>query len=209
MYKTCFKRFFDVTASCLLLIMLFPLFLLIGLLVRIFLGSPVIFKQIRPGLNEKPFYLYKFRTMRDQYDSNNHLLDDDKRLTKFGILLRSLSLDELPELLNILKNDMSLVGPRPLLMEYLPFYSEEQRLRHSVKPGITGWAQVNGRNLLSWDKKFELDVWYVKNYSFSLDIKILFLTLIKIIKRDDINAVGCATMSRFDLEVKRIKKEIS
>jgi len=200
MYYQWSKRFFDVSATIIFILLFSPIIMLLCVLVRIFLGSPVIFTQFRPGLHEKPFKLYKFRTMTDACDAQGRLLDDAKRLTRFGKLLRSLSLDELPELINVLKGEMSLVGPRPLLMEYLPHYSTEQRLRHSVKPGITGWAQVNGRNSLSWNKKFEIDIWYVKHASMTLDIKILLLTIYKIIKREGITAEGQATMTRFDLE---------
>lgn len=192
------KRIIDFVLASVLLILLSPVFIVLCILVRIFLGSPILFTQIRPGLNEKPFHLIKFRTMRDARDNRGNLLSDEARLTKFGKLLRSLSLDELPELINVIKGEMSLIGPRPLLMEYLPHYSSEQRLRHTVRPGITGWAQINGRNLLSWEKKFTLDVWYVNHYSFRLDIKIIFMTLIKMFKREGINAVGQATMTRFD-----------
>jgi lipopolysaccharide/colanic/teichoic acid biosynthesis glycosyltransferase len=203
MYRRCLKRIFDVCIAFVFLLLSFPLLLLLCLMVRIFLGSPIVFKQKRPGLNEKLFILYKFKTMRDIRDRNGSMLEDKSRLTKFGKILRSLSLDELPELINVLKGDMSLVGPRPLLSEYLPYYTDKQRLRHTVRPGITGWAQVNGRNHLTWEKKFEHDVWYVKNYSLLCDIKIIFLTFIKIFKREGINAVGQATMSRFDLECKK------
>ncbi len=183
-----------------LLVILSPFLLLLCVLVYLFLGSPIIFKQQRPGLHEKPFFLYKFRTMLDAKDSNGNLLSDAERLTRFGRLLRMLSLDELPELINILKGEMSLVGPRPLLMEYLPYYSCRERLRHSVRPGITGWAQINGRNTLTWKKKFELDVWYVEHLSFRLDMEIIFKTIIKTINREGITAVGHATMTRFDKE---------
>lgn len=203
MYCKWSKRFFDIFAASLLLIFFLPIFVIVFFLVRIFLGTPVIFTQVRPGKDEKPFYLYKFRTMRDSRNSRGELLSDAERLTKFGKRLRSLSLDELPELINVLKGEMSLVGPRPLLMEYLPHYSEEQKLRHQVRPGITGWAQINGRNSLSWEKKFELDVWYVNHCSFILDLKIILLTVIKIFTREGINAVGQATMTRFDLESKK------
>lgn len=196
------KRIFDFIAASIILILLSPIILLLSFLVRFFIGSPIIFRQLRPGLNEKPFYLYKFRTMLDTKDKQGCLLSDDKRLTKFGTLLRSLSLDELPEFINVLRGEMSLVGPRPLLIEYLPFYTPQQRLRHNVRPGITGWAQINGRNTLNWEEKFEFDVWYIKHSSFALDIKIILLTLIKIIKREGINAKGHATMTRFDLESK-------
>ncbi len=202
MYCNWGKRLFDVIFASLFLLLLSPILFIISILVRLFLGSPILFIQLRPGLNEKPFYLYKFRTMRDMRDKKNISLSDEQRLTKFGRFLRSLSLDELPELLNVIKGEMSFVGPRPLLMEYLAHYSAEQRLRHTVKPGITGWAQINGRNTVSWGKKFELDVWYVKHYSFLLDLKIIFKTVGKIIKREGIHADGSATMTRFDLESK-------
>lgn len=203
MYCQCFKRIFDFIVASILLLLLAPLFLFLFILVRIYLGSPVFFKQQRPGLNEKPFCLFKFRTMLDKFDKDGHPLSDAQRLTPFGSLLRSLSVDELPELINIIKGEMSLVGPRPLLMEYLPYYSSEQKKRHKLRPGITGWAQINGRNSLSWNDKFDLDQWYVKNCSFSLDCKIIFLTIIKIIRREGISAAGEATMTRFDLEVKQ------
>lgn len=202
MYCKFLKNVFDVTVASLLLIIFFPLLLFMYVLIYFFLGSPVFFKQTRPGLNAKPFNIYKFRTMLDIKNKNGVLLSDEERLTKFGKLLRSSSLDELPELLNVIKGDMSLVGPRPLLMEYLPYYSKMQQKRHDLKPGMTGWAQINGRNAISWEKKFELDVWYVTHCSFMLDIKILLLTFIKIIKREGINAKDHATMSRFDLESK-------
>lgn len=202
MYYEWSKRIFDFIVASITLFFIFPLMILLCLLIRIFLGSPIFFRQLRPGMHEKPFYLYKFRTMRDTRDKQGNLLSDKERLTKFGKLLRSLSLDELPELINVLKGEMSLVGPRPLLMEYLPYYSKQQQLRHTVKPGLTGWAQINGRNAVSWEKKFELDVWYVTHRSFMLDLKIIFMTFIKIIKREGIHAVGQATMTRFDLEVK-------
>ena len=171
--------------------------LFLALKVRKELGSPVLFKQPRPGLNGKVFYLSKLRSMKDAYDESGQPLPDAERLTEFGRKLRSSSLDELTSLWNVFKGDMSLVGPRPLLVEYLPLYNERQALRHNVRPGITGWAQVNGRNNLSWQEKFELDVWYVENQSFWLDIKILFLTVYKVVKRSDINADGEATMSKF------------
>lgn len=177
------KRCMDILLSTFLLIIFSPIMLLIAILVYINLGSPVIFKQLRPGLHGKPFYIYKFRTMKDLRDENGNLLPDEQRLTRFGAFLRSTSLDELPELINVLKGDMSLVGPRPLLMEYLPFYTEREKLRHSVKPGITGWAQINGRNLLSWNERLEMDVWYVENWSILLDIKILFLTVIAVLNK--------------------------
>ncbi len=191
------KRSFDFVASLLLLILLSPLFALLCVLVRISIGKPVFFRQVRPGLGEKPFILYKFRTMKDLYDGDGHLLPDEERVTRLGYFLRSTSLDELPELFNVLKGDMSFVGPRPLLMEYLPLYSERQRRRHEVRPGITGWAQVNGRNLLDWDKKFEMDVWYVENQSLLLDLKIMLKTVMVILKREGISAEGKATVPPF------------
>jgi len=201
MYCQFVKRIFDFILAIFLLILLLPILFIIGLLVRLNLGSPILFKQMRPGQHEKKFLLFKFRTMLDACDHQGNPLDDAKRLTRFGKILRSLSLDELPALLNVMKGEMSFVGPRPLLVDYLPYYSAKQKKRHAVKPGITGWAQVNGRNSLSWKNKFELDVWYVENCSFLLDCKIILLTFAKIIKREGINAEGQATMSRFDLEV--------
>lgn len=191
------KRFFDVVVSLVGGLALFPLMVLVVLLVSCRLGRPVFFLQERPGLNGIPFLMIKFRTMSDARDTNGELLPDVDRLTSLGRFLRSTSLDELPELWNVLKGDMSLVGPRPLLVEYLPLYSERQSRRHDVRPGVTGWAQVNGRNALSWEEKFELDVWYVENHSLWLDIKILFLTVWKVVKRDDISQQGEATMTRF------------
>lgn len=197
MIKNFIKRLFDIIASSIALVLFSPIYLFVAYKVKKNLGSPVLFKQIRPGLNGKPFEMIKFRTMRDAIDKNGEPLPDAERLTPFGKMLRSTSLDELPELWNVLKGDMSLVGPRPLLMEYLPLYNEEQAKRHNVKPGITGYAQVNGRNAISWEQKFELDTWYVENQSFWLDIKILFKTVLKVIKKDDISAVGEATVSKF------------
>jgi len=191
------KRAFDLIVSLLALITLWPLVLLVALFIRIKLGSPLLFRQTRPGLHGKPFKMLKFRSMLDATDKEGNPLPDEMRLTRFGRILRSTSLDELPGLLNVLKGDMSLVGPRPLLMEYLPLYSPEQARRHEVRPGITGWAQVNGRNALSWEDKFKLDVWYVDNRSFWLDIKILFLTVKKVFVREGISAAGEATMSKF------------
>jgi len=172
MYRKYFKRPLDFILSLIAIIVLSPVFIIIAILVRIKLGSPVIFKQDRPGLNEKIFTMYKFRTMTDERDENGELLPDSKRLTKFGRMLRSTSLDELPELFNILKGDMSFVGPRPLLVEYLPLYNEQQRRRHEVRPGLTGYAQVNGRNAISWEEKFKYDLEYVEKISFLLDLKI-------------------------------------
>lgn len=191
------KRLIDLIVSGLALALLAPVFLLLGLLIRLKLGSPVLFRQTRPGMNGQPFTMVKFRTMRNAADHHGAPLPDSERLTPFGRLLRSTSLDELPELWNVLKGDMSLVGPRPLLMEYLPLYSQEQQRRHEVRPGITGWAQVNGRNALSWEDKFKLDVWYVDNRTILLDLKILFLTVKKVFVREGISAAGEATMPRF------------
>ncbi|WP_424255502.1 sugar transferase [Desulfoprunum sp.] len=174
-----------------------PLLLCLAVLVRVKLGTPILFSQTRPGLHGKPFTLYKFRTMTDGRNASGNLLPDAQRLTGFGRFLRSTSLDELPELINVLRGEMSLVGPRPLLMEYLPLYSPEQARRHEVRPGLTGWAQINGRNALSWEEKFKLDVWYVDNQSLWLDMKIIFLTVWKVFRRDGISAEGEATMPRF------------
>jgi sugar transferase EpsL len=191
------KRIMDVLISLGGLILLSPIILIVGILVKFKLGSPVLFKQKRPGFHGVPFYLYKFRSMNDHRDVNGKLLPDYQRLTPFGQLLRKYSLDELPQLFNVLKGEISLVGPRPLLMEYLPLYTEEQSKRHLVKPGITGWAQINGRNAISWEEKFELDVWYVNNRTLFLDIKILWLTVVKVINSKDISQVGHVTMVRF------------
>ncbi|MBS4197571.1 sugar transferase [Lederbergia citri] len=191
------KRLLDFLSSLLLLIISFPLMVCIGLLVRVKLGSPIFFKQQRPGLYGKPFYLYKFRTMTDDRDQWGDLYPDEIRLTSFGRFLRKYSLDELPQLINVVKGDLSLVGPRPLLMEYLPLYTEEQEKRHLVKPGITGWAQVNGRNAISWEEKFALDIWYVQNQSLLLDMKILILTVKNVLISDGINQPGHATMEDF------------
>lgn len=191
------KRGMDILASAVSLVVLFPLLLVLAAAVRLFLGRPVLFRQVRPGLHGRPFVLYKFRTMRDLRDANGNLLPDEQRLTPFGRFLRSASLDELPELFNVLRGDMSLVGPRPLLMEYLDRYTPEQARRHEVKPGITGWAQVNGRNSLSWEDKFRLDVWYVDHWSLWLDFKILWLTVVKVLRREGISAAGSATMPEF------------
>ncbi|MCL0028311.1 sugar transferase [Peptococcaceae bacterium] len=191
------KRLFDVVVSAVLLVIFAPVMAVVALLVWIKLGRPFLFNKTRPGLYGKPFDFYKFRTMTDERDENGNLLPDEKRLTSFGKFLRKYSLDELPQLINVLKGDMSLVGPRPLLMEYLPLYTKEQARRHEVRPGVTGWAQVNGRNAISWEEKFKLDVWYVDNRSFWLDIKILWLTLIKVIKGEGINQKGHATREKF------------
>lgn len=191
------KRFLDIFISALGLILLTLPLLVIAILVRSKLGSPVLFKQIRPGMNAAPFEMIKFRTMRDATSPDGTSLPDAERMTKFGSFLRATSLDELPELWNVLKGDMSLVGPRPLLMEYLPRYSPTQARRHEVRPGMTGWAQVNGRNAVGWNEKFTMDVWYIENRSLGLDIKILWLTIKKVIWRDGISAEGEATMSKF------------
>jgi sugar transferase EpsL len=191
------KRIFDFLISLLALLLLSPLLGLLALLVRFELGSAVLFRQQRPGLRGKPFTLIKFRTMTDKRNAQGNMLPDAERLTKFGKFLRASSLDELPELWNVLKGEMSLVGPRPLLMQYLPLYTPEQARRHEVRPGITGWAQVNGRNALTWEEKFALDVWYVDNHTFWLDLKIVFLTPWKIVKRESINQPGQVTMKPF------------
>ncbi len=196
------KRCFDLLVAILALLVLALPLLAIFWLIRYKLGSPIFFRQIRPGLSGKPFNMIKFRTMTNQSDSEGNLLPDSQRLTSFGLFLRVTSLDELPELWNVIKGDMSLVGPRPLLMEYLPLFTDEQARRHEVRPGITGWAQVNGRNSISWEEKFKLDIWYVDNRSFLLDLKILLLTIKKIIKRDGISAQGEATMTEFKGEGK-------
>lgn len=191
------KRVFDFVAASLALIMLVLPLLVLAWLIRRKLGSPVLFCQVRPGLHGKPFTMLKFRTMTNDRDPDGALLPDSQRLTLFGRFLRASSLDELPELWNVLKGEMSLVGPRPLLMEYLPLYTPEQARRHVVRPGITGWAQVNGRNAISWEDKFKLDIWYVDNHSLWLDIKILWLTVKKVLVRDGISASGEATMPKF------------
>lgn len=191
------KRIFDFCFSLLLLIITSPIILVTAIVVRMKLGSPVIFKQQRPGLYGKPFYIYKFRTMTDERDENGNLLPDEVRLTTTGKVIRKLSLDELPQLFNVLKGEMSFIGPRPLLMRYLPLYTKEQARRHEVRPGITGWAQVNGRNAISWEEKFKLDVWYVNHQSVYLDLKIIFLTILKVFKTEGINQQGQATMEEF------------
>lgn len=197
MYKKFFKRFLDIVISGTFLIFLFPIMLVVAILVRIKLGKPVLFKQERPGKNEKIFKMYKFRTMTDEKDEQGNLLPDEVRLTKFGKMLRSTSLDELPELINILKGDMSFVGPRPLLVEYLPLYNEEQRHRHDVRPGLTGYAQVNGRNLLNWEERFKLDVEYTKKINFLTDLKILFNTVKIVFKREGITDNNNVSKEKF------------
>jgi lipopolysaccharide/colanic/teichoic acid biosynthesis glycosyltransferase len=191
------KRALDVLVSVAALVALFPVIAVVALLIHRKLGTPVLFRQTRPGKDGKPFQMVKFRTMLDAVDAQGNSLPDSERMTAFGHLLRSTSLDELPGLWSVLKGEMSLVGPRPLLMEYLPLYSKEQYRRHDVRPGVTGWAQVNGRNAISWDEKFKLDVWYVDNRSFWLDIKILFFTVKKVLVRDGISGGGEVTMGKF------------
>lgn len=191
------KRLFDIVAAACGLLLLSPVIAIVAWQIRRKLGTPVLFRQVRPGLHGKPFEMIKFRTMRDALDAQGNPLPDAERLTAFGRFLRSSSLDELPELWNVLKGDMSLVGPRPLLMEYLALYTPEQQRRHDVRPGITGWAQVNGRNAITWEEKFRLDLWYVENQSFGLDLKTLLLTVKKVVVRDGISAEGEATTSKF------------
>jgi lipopolysaccharide/colanic/teichoic acid biosynthesis glycosyltransferase len=196
-YEKYVKRFLDVILSLFALILLSPVMLIVAILVRTKLGSPVIFCQERPGKNERIFKLYKFRSMTDKRDEKGELLPDEVRLTKFGKLLRSTSLDELPELWNILRGDMSIVGPRPLLVKYLPLYNEVQKHRHDVRPGLTGWAQVHGRNTISWEEKFEYDVWYVEHLSFAIDVKTVFLTVKKVFRREGITSETAATIEEF------------
>lgn len=198
MYAKYIKRMLDFILSLVALIILMPLMIVIGVLVRIKLGKPVIFKQERPGKNEKIFTLYKFRTMTDKKDEKGNLLPDSKRLTKFGKMLRSTSLDELPELINILRGDMSIVGPRPLAVQYLPYYNNREKHRHDVKPGLTGFAQINGRNDLQWEKRFEYDLEYINKISFKEDFKIIFSTIKKVLKREDIVVRGTGEMVDFD-----------
>lgn len=196
------KRVSDILGAVLGLLVFSPILIVVSLMIQSQMGSPVLFRQIRPGRDGKPFQMIKFRTMRDAIDVNGQPLCDAERLTRLGRFLRSSSLDELPELWNVLKGEMSLVGPRPLLMEYLALYSPEQARRHEVRPGVTGWAQVNGRNAISWSEKFALDVWYVDNRSIWLDLKIIWLTICKVVKRDGISAAGEATMPKFEGEKK-------
>lgn len=197
MWDKLFKRIVDLLIASTALVILLPIMMIVAASIRIQMGSPVLFKQLRPGWYGRPFTLYKFRTMKDSVDSSGTPLSDEERLTDIGGFLRKYSLDELPQLLNVLRGELSLVGPRPLLMQYLHRYTPEQARRHEVKPGITGWAQVNGRNALSWDEKFALDVWYVDHQSFLLDCKILWLTVIKVIRSEGINHQGSATMTEF------------
>lgn len=191
------KLLFDKTLALLLIILFLPIYIIVSLLIWLKMGKPILFKQLRPGKDEKIFGIYKFRTMTNEVDENGVLLPDEKRLIGIGKFIRSTSLDELPQLFNVLRGEMSFVGPRPLLVEYLPLYNERQKKRHDVLPGITGWAQVNGRNAISWAQKFEYDVWYVENQSFFLDMKILWMTFLKVIKRSDISSNSSATMEKF------------
>jgi wcaJ protein len=197
MYRKFFKRFLDIIISLIFILCFWWLYIVIAILVRIKLGSPVLFKQDRPGLNEKIFKMYKFRTMTDEKDKDGNLLPDAERLTKFGKFLRSTSLDEIPELWNVLKGEMSLVGPRPLLVSYLTKYNEYEKRRHEVRPGITGWAQINGRNNTTWEERFKNDIYYVENISFKLDLKIIIKTILKVLKRSDINQSDTETMKNF------------
>lgn len=191
------KNLFDKTLALFLIILFSPIYIIVSFLIYKKMGSPILFRQKRPGYKEKIFGIYKFRTMTNETDQYGNLLPDDQRLVGIGKFIRSTSLDELPQLFNVLKGEMSFVGPRPLLIEYLPLYSETQKRRHDVKPGITGWAQVNGRNAISWEQKFEYDVWYVDNQSFLLDMKILWMTFLKVVKRSDISSNTSVTMEKF------------
>ncbi len=191
------KRIIDLTVSLGTLLLFSPIIFIVAGLVRFKMGSPIFFTQERPGLNGEPFYLYKFRTMKDLKDSQGNPLSDELRLTSIGKFLRKYSLDEFPQLLNVVKGEMSLVGPRPFLMEYLPLYTKDQMVRHNVKPGITGWAQVNGRNAITWEEKFNLDLWYVKHHNLFLDFKILILTAIKVVKKEGIVQQGQVTVEKF------------
>ncbi|MDI9636570.1 sugar transferase [Kamptonema cortianum] len=206
--KSILKRGIDIACAVILLILFAPLLLLLALLVRLNMGSPVLFRQVRPGLGGREFVMVKFRSMRDSHAADGSPLSDEVRMTKLGQVMRSLSLDELPELWNVLRGDMSLVGPRPLLPQYLSRYSPEQARRHDARPGITGWAQVNGRNALDWEERFKLDVWYVDNWSLALDAKILLLTLVKVLKRDGVSHSGHVTMPEF-MGVSSDEKEVA
>jgi lipopolysaccharide/colanic/teichoic acid biosynthesis glycosyltransferase len=197
MYKNVLKPLIDFFAALILLVLLSPVLLLSIVFIYMKMGQPIFFRQDRPGLDEKIFSIYKFRTMSNEKDSEGNLLPDEKRLHGFGKILRSLSIDELPQLLNVLKGEMSFIGPRPLLVEYLPLYNEQQKKRHNVKPGITGWAQVNGRNAISWQEKFDLDVWYVENLSFWLDLKIMLLSFYKVFKREGVSSQDHVSMEKF------------
>ncbi len=196
-YRDLFKPLLDRLAALLALLLLWPLMAVVALLIRAQMGSPVLFRQARPGLRGGIFHIYKFRTMSNERDANGALLDDEARLRGIGKTIRALSLDELPQLFNVLRGEMSFIGPRPLLVEYLELYSPQQARRHNVRPGITGWAQVNGRNAISWEQKFALDVWYVEHQSFALDLKIAWMTVLKVLKRDGISAQGHVSMEKF------------
>ncbi len=196
-YRDFIKPLFDRLLALILILVFLPIMIIVALLIYLWDGRPIIFTQPRPGLNGKIFNIFKFRTMTNEKDEDGNLLSDEKRLKGIGKFIRSTSLDELPQLLNVLKGDMSFIGPRPLLVEYLPLYNKRQKKRHDVKPGITGWAQVNGRNAISWEEKFEYDVWYVENQSFWLDFKILWLTFLKVVKRDGISSNTSVTMEKF------------
>jgi len=197
LFKLSLKRLFDFLLAFILILIFSSLFFIVAILILVYMGAPVFYKQKRPGLNAIPFDLYKFRTMTAATGSDGNLLPDSERITALGKMIRRYSIDELPQLINVLMGEMSLVGPRPLLMEYLPLYSSEQFRRHEVKPGITGWAQVNGRNIISWKQRFELDIWYVDHWNFSLDLKIIWMTLSKVFKKEGINQPGQATMEKF------------
>ena len=202
-HKNTVKLLLDLTIAISSVIILSPLLILIGILVRMNIGKPVLFRQVRPGLEGKPFTIYKFRTMTNEQDKDGCLLADGERLISLGRFLRKTSMDELPEFFNVIKGNMSIVGPRPLLMQYLDRYTPEQARRHEVRPGITGWAQVNGRNAISWEDKFKLDVWYVDNWSLWLDVKVVAMTMWKVLKRDGINQAGCATAAEFIGDLKK------
>lgn len=208
MYRKYVKRFLDIILAIIAIVITLPIFLLTGILVLIFLGKPAIFRQKRPGKDEKIFTMYKFRTMTNKKDKDGNLLPDDQRLTKFGKFLRKTSLDEIPEFINILKGDMSFAGPRPLVVQYLPYYTEEEHHRHDVRPGLTGWAQVNGRNNLNWDERFKLDVEYVNNLSLLFDLKIVLLTIKKVLNASDINVRGTGKTMDFD-EYRRKNNEFN
>lgn len=201
------KSLFDKTLALFLIILFSPIYIVVSLLIFFKMGSPILFRQKRPGYKENIFGIYKFRTMTNEKDKDGNLLPDDKRLVGIGKFIRSTSLDELPQLFNVLKGEMSFVGPRPLLIEYLHLYNQKQKRRHDVKPGITGWAQVNGRNAISWEQKFEYDVWYVDNQSFWLDIKILWMTFLKVVKRSDISPTNQVIMERFDTYILKKSKK--
>jgi len=192
------KRIFEIILSLILIIIFLPFYIIISILILLKMGRPILFRQQRPGLEEKIFGIYKFRTMTNEKDENGELLPDNQRLVGIGRFIRSTSLDELPQLFNVLKGDMSFVGPRPLLIKYLPLYNERQKKRHDVKPGITGWAQVNGRNAISWEQKFDYDIWYVEHQSFWLDMKILWMTFLKVVNRSDISSDTAVTMEKFE-----------